>query len=292
MLLLVLEGGGMRAGFVAGALMAFMDRGLIGFDAALAVSASVPSLGYFAAGQRKEMEDVWRQELNNPKLVCYRNIPAASLAPSVKRPVLNIDYLVYDIFRARYPINMEAVLGNPMECHFAATIAPHGKLALLSPKWGDIYAIFKACMAVPGCYPGTVCIDENEYVDGGMANPLPVRGFIDQATDRVVAVLSKPIDCESDPPTFLERTLFWRYFKKYDWMIERLFEAAQIYADEVNYLEMLTQQTPPRSLIISPDRMPPAKFITRDRTKINRTIDMGYRAVEAIEHAIRDFMAG
>jgi predicted patatin/cPLA2 family phospholipase len=32
MLGLVLEGGGMRAGFVAGALMALMDKGLTDFD--------------------------------------------------------------------------------------------------------------------------------------------------------------------------------------------------------------------------------------------------------------------
>jgi predicted patatin/cPLA2 family phospholipase len=37
---LVLEGGGMRAGFVACALMAFMDEVLFDFDCAVAVSAS------------------------------------------------------------------------------------------------------------------------------------------------------------------------------------------------------------------------------------------------------------
>ena len=98
MLGLILEGGGMRAGFVAGAIMALMDMGLTGFDVAVAVSASVPTLAYFAAGQREEMEQVWRTELNTPKLVCYRNIPAASLILSAKRPILDIDYLIYDVF--------------------------------------------------------------------------------------------------------------------------------------------------------------------------------------------------
>ena len=114
MLGLVLEGGGMRAGFVAGALMALMDRGLTDFDAAVAVSASVPTLAYFAAGQRDEMEMVWRAELNTPKLVCYRNIPAVSLALSTKRPVLNIDYLIYDVFKERYPVDLSSILANKM----------------------------------------------------------------------------------------------------------------------------------------------------------------------------------
>ena len=53
MLALVLEGGGLRAGFVAGALMAMMDLGLRNFDIAVAVSASVPSLAYFLSGRRE-----------------------------------------------------------------------------------------------------------------------------------------------------------------------------------------------------------------------------------------------
>ncbi len=97
---LILEGGGMRAGFVAGALMALMDEGFTDFNIAVAVSASVPTLAYFSSGQRREMEAVWRGELNTPKLVCYRNIPAASLTLSIKRPLLDIDYLIYDVFNS------------------------------------------------------------------------------------------------------------------------------------------------------------------------------------------------
>jgi len=36
--------------------------------------------------------------------------------------------------------------------------------------------------------------------------------------------------------------------------------------------------------------MPPAPFITRDKSKINRTIDMGYRAVERRRGDILEFL--
>lgn len=290
MLLLVLEGGGMRAGFVAGALMALMDKRLTDFDTALAVSASVPSLAYFAAGQREAMETVWRDELNTPKLVCYRNIPAASIAPSVKRPILNIDYLVYGVFKEKFPLDLEALLANRMACRFAATSVPDGELILLRPEWDDIYTLFKACLAVPGCYPGCVPLNLGDYVDGGTVHPLPVKVMMNPEMDRIVAILSRPLDCGSDFPNLMERALFWRYFRKYDWMMEKICEAAQAYAEEVAFLQDLARKIPPRALIIAPERIPPVKFITRDRAKINRTIDMGYRTVEALESTIRDFM--
>jgi len=290
MLGLVLEGGAMRAGFVAGALMAFMDKNLVDFDAAVAVSASVPTLAYFASGQREEMETVWRDELTSPKLVCYHNIPAASLALSARRPILNIDRLVYDIIKKKYPLNKPAFLSNKMICRFAATSVPHGEQAFLNPTENDIYDTIKACLAVPGCYPTAVSMNDCEYVDGATVNPLPLEGLSDDETLRVVAILSKPMSCEDEPPNFLERALFWRYFKKYDWMLEKLWEAAQNYNNQVSQLEQMARENPPRALIVCPDKMPPVKFVTLDHKKMNRTIDLGYDKVEELEDRIGSFL--
>ena len=287
---LILEGGGMRAGFVAGAVMALMDCGLMDFRSAVAVSASVPTLAYCAAGQREEMERVWRDELNTPKLVCYRNIPAASLALSARRPVLNIDYLVYDVFRDKYPLDMAALLASGMSCRFAVTRVPEGTLHFLRPLDDDIYRVLHAALAVPGCYPATVCVGTCDYVDGGTVHPLPIQAF--GSAEPILAVLSRPLECEGDPPNFLERALFWRYFQKHDWMLEKLWEAAQAYQADVLALEQLAAQDPPRAFLICPETMPPAGFITRDRRKINRSIDLGYEKVEALEDQIRSFLRG
>lgn len=286
---LILEGGGLRAGFVAGAVMALMDLGLHHFHTALAVSASVPTLAYCASGQREEMEQVWRKELNTPRLVCYRNIPAASLGLSAKRPILDIDYLVYDVFKKHYPLDMKSLKKNSMKCLFAVTDIRKERVTFLRPETEDCYLIFNACLAVPGCYPKTVRVNGFECVDGGTVNPLPAKALLNQEIHKVLAILSRPLTCESEPPTWLERTLFWRYFQKYDWMLEKLWEAGEAYKQEVLRLERLSATNPPRALIVSPDKMPPAPFITRDRQKINRTIDLGYRMVQGREKEIRDF---
>ena len=290
MLGLVLEGGAMRAGFVAGALMALMDKNLVDFDFAVAVSASVPTLAYFASGQREEMEEVWRNELTSSKLVCYQNIPAATIALSEKRPFLNIDYLVYDVFKKRFPLNQDALFGSKMECRFSAASVPQGKQVFFSPMEHDIYDVFKACLAVPGCYPTTVTMNDCEYVDGGTVNPLPLQGLPNKDVSKFLAILTKPTDCENEPPNFLERALFWRYFKKHEWMLERLWEAAQLYNTQVSLLERMAQEEPPRALIICPDKMPPVKFVTLDNSRINHTIDLGYEKVEKIEDSVRRFL--
>jgi len=73
-------------------------------------------------------------------------------------------------------------------------------------------------------------------------------------------------------------------------MMEKLWEAAQAYNEQVLFLERLARYEPPRAFIISPDEMLPARLITRDRKKINRTVDLGYQKVQKIEHHLRDFL--
>jgi len=119
MLGLVLEGGGMRAGFVAGAVMALMDKGMLGFDCAAAVSAGVPTLAYMAAGQRREMEAVWRNELCSSDLVCYRRLPLAPVPNEENPPFLDVDYLVLELFREKYPLDAQRLLCSPIQCNFA-----------------------------------------------------------------------------------------------------------------------------------------------------------------------------
>lgn len=287
---LVLEGGGMRGGFVAGALMALMDKGLNSFESALAVSASVPTLAYFAAGQRAEMERVWRQELNTSKLVCYRNIPAASFALSAKKPILNINYLIDDVFMKKYPLDLRRLKRSKIDCYFAVASASEGRLTLLRPGDDNIYRIFKAALAVPGCYPGTVRVAGSGYVDGGASNALPAGYLLNGKVKRILAILSTPLDCGREAPNLFERILFRRHFQRYEWMTTKLRESARDYNKQVGILEQLARLAPARAFIIAPDKMPPARFITRDRQKINQTIDLGYEKVEHLEGQIRKFL--
>lgn len=289
---LVLEGGGMRGGFVAGAIMALMDKGLNSFKSALAVSASVPTLAYFAAGQRAEMERVWREELNTSNFVCYRHIPAASLTLSAKKPVLDIDYLIDDVFIKKYPLDIQRLTQSKIACYFAVTMAPEGSLAFLRPGDADIYKIFKAALAVPGCYPSTVRVGGSEYIDGGTSNALPADYLLNGKVRRILAILSTPLDCGREAPNLFARILFWRYFQKYEWMTEKLRESARAYEKQVGLLGQLARLSPARAFIIAPDKMPAARFITRDRQKINQTIDSGYEKVERLENQIRQFLIG
>lgn len=287
---LILEGGGMRAGFVAGALMALMDQGLIEFDIAIAVSASVPTLAYFASGQRKEIERVWRNELHSTSLVCYQNIPGAFFILSNRKPVLNLHYLVYEVFKKKYPLNLENLKNSQIACYFVLTNVSESRSVFLNPGDGDIYAIFEAALKIPGCYPKPLYLHGYEYMDGGITNLLPIHFLIEQNVNKIVAILSTPLEYKYHPLNWIERILLWRYFRRNQWILKRLKETGHVYEKERSLLKQLTEKDSPQAFIISPDKMPPARFITRSRQKINQTVDLGYKKAQELEEKIRLFL--
>jgi predicted patatin/cPLA2 family phospholipase len=290
MVALVLEGGGLRAGFVAGALMAMMDFGLRNFDIAAAVSASVPSLAYFLSGQRTAIEKIWRHELTSEKVVAYRYLPLAVLSDSSSYPVLNTEYIVDHVIRHKYPLNLEALESCPTNVLMAATRVPSGRLDFLHPGQSDLYRIFKACLAVPACAVGPVRVGKLKYLDGGIANPLPVRPLLKYRDIRFLGILSKPSHEGHYPTNFLERVFFWRYFRKHDWVTRCLKKSTQVYADQVALLEKYRDVEPPAAFIIEPEKMPAADFVTRNRDKVNLTIDAGYRSVANLSDRLETFL--
>ena len=287
---LLLEGGGMRAGFVAGALMALYDAGLTAFDFSLAVSASVPTMAYFKAGHREQIESIWRRELTTPEIIQYRNYPAASLALSKDRPILNIDHLVDVVFREKYPLDMERLQANPMQAFFAATNVQKRDLTFFSDTHPDIYSVFKAAMAVPGCYLETVCIDGEECVDGGLIDFLPIHYFADFPVQRLIIVLTRPINTLHYLPGFLEKGLFYRFFSRNEWMFEKLQAAEAGYDQTVTTLQSICEQAPHKIMVIAPEKRLPTRFISRNQKRVNQTVDLGYIKVSDQQETIREFL--
>jgi predicted patatin/cPLA2 family phospholipase len=291
MLALVLEGGGMRAGFVAGALMALMDLGWRNFDIAVAVSTSVPTLAYFLSGQRTAIEKIWRHELTSEKLVEYRNLPLAALGDASQYPVLKTGYLVDHIIARKYPIDRDSLEHCSTKVLLAATRVPSGRLDFLRPRQDDLYRIFKACLAVPACAVGPVRVGKRKYLDGGIANPLPVRPLLKYRGIRILGILSKPLHEGHYPTNFLERVFFWRYFRKHAWVTRCLYKSTKVYAEQVALLEEYRRLEPPAAFIIKPEKMPAADFVTRNGNKVNLTIDAGYRSTENLSDQLATFLA-
>lgn len=98
---LICHGGGMKAAFAAGAVYELAKNlGIEKFDIVMGMSASAPTATYFTTGQYKDILDIWQNELGTPAFVKKINVFKG-------QPVFNIDYLINDVFKVKYPLEQD-----------------------------------------------------------------------------------------------------------------------------------------------------------------------------------------
>ena len=283
---LILQGGGLRGAFAAGACFALSDLDVSQFELAFAVSASVPTLAYFLAGQCKEGREVWENYLSTKRLIRYSSLFFGWKDDYRHRPLIDLQYLVYDVFRDRFPLNIDRLRASKTKAYFVATDAETHLPHYFQQDQGDIYPIMRACMALPGAVPEKPFVNGRAYVDGGIVDPLPVAKALDCGADCFLIVLTIPPGATSRKTTIVERLAAGRYFKDNPGLLDVCDARNDPLARALDLLERLERQNPGSVLIIRPGNSLPAGRITRNRSKIVRTVRMGYDEVLRHEESI------
>jgi len=106
---LICQGGGMRAAFAAGAGAELGENlGVNKFDIVIGVSGSSTTASYYTSGQFSMIRKVWSENLGTTKLVNKKNI-------FTKKPIFGINYLIDDILRQQFPLDLEQVKNSPTD---------------------------------------------------------------------------------------------------------------------------------------------------------------------------------
>ncbi len=288
---LILQGGGFRAAFAAGACLALGDLGLGDFDSALAVSASAPTLAYFLTGQYAEIREVWENYVATPRLVRYSGLWGRGRKAGWPRPLLDTHHLVFEIFRDRFPLNIDQLMASRTEAYFVAmdaeTFEPH-----YFPKDAELmYQIMWACLALPAAIPEQPILGGRRYIDGGLVDSIPVEKAAALGAERSLIVLTVPLDKKSGPPSALELWLAGGYFQDHPGLKEVVMRKAELTERRLSLLRRWRDEAAEKVVIVSPQSDLPAARITRDREKVRRTVALGYRAVRDSQEAIRGILS-
>ncbi len=169
---LVLGGGGMRCAYVAGVLTALADHYKFNTpDIIIAESGSAASATYYATHQLKHATASWLLLSGDSRLISF-----------FRWPILNIDYLVYHILRARYPFEEKALKKSRIKLLVPVTNASTGEIEYISPlPPNDVYQVLHAAKSIPILYNKTVRIKGETYYDGGFGGS--VNDHINKAVE-------------------------------------------------------------------------------------------------------------
>jgi predicted patatin/cPLA2 family phospholipase len=257
-------GGGLRGIYGAGVLDRCLEDG-VRFDCCIGVSAGSANIASYLAGQKGR---------NYP---FYYDYPLRPEYMSAKRFVREGNYLSLDYIYGTLsnhdgenPLDFDAMMANPASFFVEATRAEDGRSHYFTKRdfAPDDYRPLMASCCIPVVNRpyelGGVC-----YYDGGVAEPVPLQKAFDEGCERVVVILTKPID----PPRAASRDLLVAALLRgrYPQAAERLACRAGRYNSVVEWALVLQKQG--KVLVVAPDDIGSMKTLTRDQ----RVLDGLYR---------------
>jgi predicted patatin/cPLA2 family phospholipase len=197
---LVVEGGGMRGIYSAGALVALEQIGFNSvFDQVYAESAGAINSCYFLAGQAQLGIRIYLEDLQTMRFV----------NPFRTAAILNIDYVTDVVLTQRKPLDAGAVMASRSDLFVALTSALDGSARLVDVKREQppLLKLLKATAAIVPLYNRSVLLDGIPYVDGGIANPIPIQSALDAGCTHILVLLTRPPDFVLRPFSGMRKAL-------------------------------------------------------------------------------------
>lgn len=277
---LVLEGGGMRGLYTVGVLDALMERRLSP-DYIIGVSAGAGNGISFVSGQKGRAYRVDMDYLRDRRYISLRNFVKT-------RSVFGMDFVFDDIPGKYDPFNYPAFLASPTEFVTGVTDVVTGRPAYFGkqPLMADQCRLLRASAAIPLFSP-MVEFRGRLYLDGGTADPIPVKRALADGCDKVLVVLTQHREYIKSPTG--QPSLYRRAFRDYPQMIRVLDERHTLYNDTRAWLWELEKTG--KAVVVAPSSPLTVSRFEKRRSRLDEAYFLGKRDVLLSWDALRPFLS-
>ncbi len=267
---LVLEGGGLRGAFVAGALAELEKRESLRFSHIFATSAAAASAAYLVAGQIDRAVRIWQERTHGAQLISALHLLRG-------RGLMDIEGLV-EVFRGELSLDAESVERSATVLRVAVTNCHTGAADHVAATRSNLFELLKATMALPVVYGRVVLVEGVPYVDGGIADAIPIEAALELDPARVIVVTTRPRGYRKKQMRIASDLLRHNY-RAFPALWPALRNRWETYNRAIIKLEALERLG--RVEVIRPLAALPASRMTRDRGRIIATLELGQEAARA-----------
>lgn len=264
-------GGGMRGIFGAGVTDCLLDEKVY-LPYCIGVSAGSANLISYIAKQRGRNYRFYTRYAMRPEYMSLQNFLK-------KRSYFDLDYVygTLSVTGGEDPVDYDAFFNAGQTLITVATRADNGKPQYFTNAdfHKDDFSPLKASCAIPGvCRPYKV--GDSLYFDGGVADPVPVEKALADGCDRLLVVLTKPLDFVKKPEHF--RAAYTRALRAYPNIVKELKMRADVYNRGVEKARALASEG--RAVILAPAGGYYVTAFTKNEKKLERLYREGYEAAQ------------
>ena len=276
---LVLEGGAMRGMYTAGVLDVFLDN-QIEVDGIVGVSAGV-LFGVNYLSKQKGRAIRYNKRFAKDK----RYMGLASLIKTGN--IINKEFAYYEVPFKLDIFDQETYGKSNTDFYATITNVETGK-----PEYVKIKNVFKqmetlrATSAMP-FVSKIVEIDGNKYLDGGLADSIPIEKCKELGYDKIIVILTRPIEYRKKKSN--ERLTKIKY-NKYPNLIKTINNRYKKYNETVE--KIIDMENKKEIFVIRPSKKISLKRIERDESKLQEMYELGLEDCKNKLEDLRKYLEG
>ena len=268
---LVLEGGATRGIFTSGALDYLMERDLY-FSDVIGVSAgSCNAVDYVSRQPGRTRDCMIPTDKEGKYYYGIRDFVK-------EKSLMNMD-LIFDKYpKELLPFDFETYFNSEINCQFVTTNCLTGKAEYMTED-SDNDRLMKLCRAsssMPLLTP-IVNIDNVPYLDGGLADSVPIRRAQQMENEKIVVILTKNQGYRKSVLSPTMQRVYKRAYKSYPNLIRTIFRRSFEYNKTMNYLDQLEKRG---EIFILRPQVKPVSRLERNKETLHAFYEHGYKYTE------------
>lgn len=268
---LVLEGGATRGIFTSGALDYLMERDLY-FSDVIGVSAgSCNAVDYVSRQPGRTRDCMIPTDKEGKYYYGIRDFVK-------EKSLMNMD-LIFDKYpKELLPFDFETYFNSEINCRIVTTNCLTGKAEYMTED-SDNDRLMKLCRAsssMPLLTP-IVNIDNVPYLDGGLADSVPIRRAQQMENEKIVVILTKNQGYRKSVLSPTMQRVYKRAYKSYPNLIRTIFRRSFEYNKTMNYLDQLEKRG---EIFILRPQVKPVSRLERNKETLHAFYEHGYKYTE------------
>lgn len=275
---LVLEGGGFRGIYSAGIIDYFLEKD-INFSYVIGVSMGACNGTNYISKQKGRNLRVPYDYIKDSRYISLSNLV-------FKGGLFGMDFIFGEIPKKLDPFDFKAYEDSDQRFVVVATDCQTGRAEYFEdPDIDDLLPVLTASSSLP-FIAKKVKIGGRDYLDGGLADSIPVQKALDDGNEKLVVLLTRPEGYEKKPSNaaFLIKMAYGKYPKLVDCLNSRY----KRYNQSLELVKKLEAQG--RAYVIRPNNRIDMGRVERNQDKLKATYDMGYADAVALEDELRKFL--
>lgn len=258
---LVLQGGGVRGAYTSGVLDQMMIENIT-FDALYGVSAGAKNSQYFISHQIGEALKVDLFCISNKKAISFHNL-------IFEGGIISADYYNNYIMKEYAPLNDE-FYKSTTKFYVGATNIITGEMKYFEKSSSDVRKAVTASCSIP-LVQKIAKIDNNLYLDGGIAEAVPISDALNNY-DKIVVVLTRPFGYREKENPKLNLAFKLKY-KKYPLLLDLLLTQTERFNKQMDEIDELEKEG--KIVVIRPSKQFSMGILEKDEKKIIDLYEMG-----------------